>query len=53
MKKITLKNGEHMEYISKNGTKYHVFNINGILRVFKGFVERKATKEIKQAFELV
>lgn len=31
MEKITLKNGEHMEYISKNGTKYHVFNINGIL----------------------
>lgn len=46
-------NGEETEYISKNGTKYHVFNINGILRVFKGFVERKVTKEIKQAFELV
>lgn len=53
MEKITLKNGEQTEYISKNGAKYHVFNINGILRVFKGFVERKATKEIKQAFELV
>lgn len=54
----TLKNGEHTNYKSKNGTEYWVMNLNVRYYVNRrnsvyGMKEVKATKEIKENITLV
>lgn len=50
----TLKVGEHTEFISKQGTRYWVLNLNGRYYVEKSgsYTTVKATKEIKANIKL-
>lgn len=52
---IKLENGKHIDWTSKTGTTYHIYNINGKMKVFSNYVynERKPTKEMKNNIQLV
>ena len=51
-KKALIKKGEFAYYTNDDGKKYTIYNINGRLRTFSGFVkEVKTPKEIEQKFK--
>lgn len=53
---IEIRNGEHTEFTSKNGTEYWVLNLRGRYYVNKRShygIEVTATAEIKKAIKLV
>jgi hypothetical protein len=49
---VYIKRGECAYYTNDDGKKYTIYNINGRLRTFSGFVkEVKTPKEIEQKFK--
>ena len=51
-RKVYIKRGECAYYTNDDGKKYTIYNINGRLRTFSGFVkEVKTPKEIERKFK--